>query len=100
MIPTLTRLTPAQLASPFLTFCYVTVRPGSGAAFEASLNSILPAGPHAVLRPVIGVSDYLVLLPASTQVEIGEQSTFLGRIVAERVRTETGKYRPDMSYVP
>jgi hypothetical protein len=67
---------------------------------------------HAVFRPVNGTTEYLVLLTAQKVSELGSQAAVAARLleslrentkaspIVERVRTETGHYRPDLSYIP
>lgn len=108
VVGALTTLTPQQLASPYMTLAFVTVHPGMGAKFEAAISATLRAvnTPHLVMRPVSGASEYIVLISARTladlpsnggQIESAMQSA---SAFVERTRTETWRYRPELSYVP
>lgn len=116
-VPTLTNLTSKQLTSPLLTFSYFEIQPGRAAEFESLLgealeNSQKSSMPHAVLRPANGITEYLLLLPAEKQSNLGAQSEFTSQLlhsiaqnakgtpVTHRFHTETARYRPDLSYIP
>lgn len=116
-VPGLTSLGPRELTSPLLTFCYFAVRPGGGAEFESLLApalQIVKSGESqfALLRPVNGANEYVLLLAARKLSEQGRQAQLLARVLesaardkkgsvlVERFRTETARYRPDMSNVP
>ncbi len=117
LIPGLTDLDPQQLTSPLLTFWYFAVRPGAAAEFESLITSELknPHGtavPHALLRPANGSTEYLLLLPAAKASDTATHAQFVGRLLKASVRdmkgtplvdhyrTETGRYRSDLSYTP
>jgi hypothetical protein len=105
-VSALTNLTPDRLTAPLLTFCYIAVRPGADADFESALRTASAAPSHAVLRPVNGTTDYLILMPADKLSELPAQAAWVSAAahragsLVEHVRTETGRHRPDMSYHP
>src|SRR5262249_10720233 len=116
-VPALTSLGPRELTSPLLTFCYFAVRPGGGAEFESLLAPVLQSvkpgeNRFAVLRPVNGATEYILLLAAAKISEQGRQGQLLARLLesaardkkgntlVERFHTETARYRPDMSNAP
>jgi len=117
MVPVLSKLEAHQLAAPLLTFYYLSLAPGSNSEFERMVAGALhdsgaEAIEHAVFRPVNGTTEYLVLLTALKVSDLGPQAAVAARLleslrekmkassIVERVRTETGHYRPDLSYVP
>jgi predicted component of type VI protein secretion system len=101
------------LTSPLLTIYHFTIAPGAATELESILNTELrSAGRHALLRPVNGATDYVLLLPAAKQADYAAQAEIVRRLL-ESVRrksrsaplitawrTETGRYRPDLSNVP
>jgi hypothetical protein len=106
-----------DLNEPLLTFCYIEVMPGKTAQFETLAAQELRSGAskavgHALLRPVNGTSEYLLLLPTEKLSELGTQAAFIDRLlqsvardpkfptVVAHFRTETARHRPDMSYIP
>ena len=108
IVGALTTLTPQQLTAPYMTLAFVTVHPGLGAKFEAAISATLRAvnTPHLVMRPVSGASEYIVMMGAQHftdlpsnggQIETAMQSA--GAFV-DGTRTETWRYRPELSYVP
>lgn len=116
-VPGLTALGPRELNSPLLTLCYFAVRPGGGAEFESllasSFQSVKPGEVRfALLRPVNGATEYILLLAASKLSEQERQAQLLsrllesaardkkGNVLVERFHTETARYRPDMSNLP
>jgi hypothetical protein len=116
-VPALTNLGPQQLTSPLLTFYYLDVQPGRAAEFESILatefrTTQASSVKRAVLRPANGVTEYLVLLPAGKQSDLGPQAEFVtrllqavardkkGDIVVAHVRTVTAHFRPELSYTP
>jgi hypothetical protein len=116
-VPALSNLTSPHLNSPLLTFCYIEVAPGRAAQFEMRATQELrglaaKAVPHAVLRPVNGSTEYLLLLPAQKLSDLGSQAAFIARLLQSvasdpkypamtaRFRTETARHRADMSYIP
>jgi hypothetical protein len=107
-VPALTTFTPSQLSSPLMTVCLVTVHPGAGAKFEATLAPALrtAVAPHMVLRPVSGASEYMVMLGAQKEADLPGDAELLENLLqpagafVERTRTETLRYRPELSYVP
>ncbi len=116
-VSALSNLTPKHFNSPLLTFCYIEVAPGRAAQFEARAAQELrelaaKVMPHAVLRPVNGTSEYLLLLPAEKLSELGSQAAFITRLLQSvasdpkypamlaRFRTETARHRLEMSYIP
>lgn len=117
MIPALSKLDATELAAPLLTFYYLSVAPGRNSEFEKTVSDALrdsraDAVEHAVFRAVNGTMDYLLLLTAQKISDLGSQSAIAAKLleslrektkaspIVERVRTETGRYRPDLSYVP
>lgn len=111
------RFDATQLTAPLLTFTYIEVAPGRAAQFESLVASRGSAGraettSFALLRPVAGAHEYLLLLPARLQSDLVAHARFtedlLARIakgqagapIVVRVRTETGRYREDLSYMP
>jgi len=116
-VPALTNLGTQQLGSPLLTLCYFDVQPGRAAEFESLLGAELrstrwSATKYALLRPANGVTAYLLLLPAEKQSDFAMQAEFTSRLLQalarnakstpliDRFRTETARYRPDLSYAP
>jgi hypothetical protein len=107
-IPALTTLGPDKLSAPLMMVCYVTVHPGSGAKFETAISAALRAAtaPHLVMRPVSGASDYVIMLSAQKQAELPSNAEVLESFIqaagplVDRTRTETWRYRPELSYVP
>jgi hypothetical protein len=98
-----------RMRAPLMTFAFVAVAPEDGAAFESALASVASPAPHALLRPVNGADEYLLLLPATKQSELPVQAAFLraavrgtstARARVLRVRTETGRYRAELGYQP
>lgn len=102
------------LTSTLLTVHHFGVVPGAASEFESLMGSELRAAGtarHALLRPANGATEYLLLLPAAKQSEYGAQAEVVRRVL-ESVRrksknalivawrTETGRYRPDLSNVP
>jgi len=116
VVPALTDITAERLTAPLPTFCWVTVRPGTEADFEslvaAAVHGSGPTVPHAVLRPVNGITDYLVFLPGDKLSDAPAHAAFLSRLtrlvserstrgqIVERVRTEAARFRADMSLIP
>ena len=116
-VPALTNFSPQNLSSPLLTFCYIELLPGHDAQFESLTAEGLRGAtgtpmPHALLRPVNGTSEYLLLLAGEKVSDLGTQAAFLARLlqsiakdpkrpnIVVHVRTETARHRPDMSYIP
>jgi hypothetical protein len=116
-VPGLTNLSPQHLNAPLLTFCYIEVVPGHATQFEALTTEALrsadiKAVPHAVLRPVNGATEYLLLLPAEKLSAVGTQAALIDRIlqsvagdskypaVVAHFRTEMARHHPEMSYIP
>lgn len=116
-IPELSRFDATHLSAPFLTFTYIEVAPGRAAEFEALVPApdrgaaSRPAS-FALLRPVAGTHEYLLIIPARSQSDLAAHAGFAEQWLAavakqqgstpivERMRTETGRYRADLSYVP
>ncbi len=104
IVPSLTALTPDQMTSPLLTLCYVSAH--DGAAFESTLGAALKrmtaAMPHAVLRPINGVTEYLVIVPGVKASDAPAHAAFLTSVLGTTPcqRTETALHRADMSYLP
>jgi hypothetical protein len=107
-LPALTTLTTGGLSAAYMTLCHVELHPGAGAKFEAALAVPLRSAtmPHMVLRPVSGVSDYLVMLSAAKQSDLPADAAAIATMLestgalVDRVTTETLQYRPELSYVP
>lgn len=113
-VPKLSRFESSQLTAPLLTFTYIQVAPGRAEEFEAILVRVVRESKKvsfAVLRPAVGAREYLLLQPAQMQSELAAHSAFTERLLARaarqqkgaalvsEVRSETGRYRPDLSYV-
>jgi hypothetical protein len=108
-------ITPALLTSRLLTLWRFDLVPGAAAEFELSIGVELRAAgtpSHALLRPVNGATDYLLLMNAAKPSEYGVQAAFVRRLL-EAVRrrskgsplitayhTESAVYRADLSYSP
>lgn len=107
-IPVLTTLKSDGLGAPLMFVCYVTVHPGSGAKFEAAIATPLRAAavPHVVLRPVSGDAQYMVMLSAQKEADLPMTAELIESVMqmagsfVDRTRTETWRYRPELSYVP
>jgi hypothetical protein len=116
-VPALTNLGPQQLSLPLLTFCHCDVLPGRAAEFESLVGDELrstqgSAAKYSLLRPVNGVTEYLLLLAAEKQSDLAMQADFVSHLLralarktkstplVEHFRTETARYRPDLSYTP
>jgi len=107
-VPALTTLTPNQLSAAMMTFCLVTVHPGAGAKFESAIAAALRAAsiPHMVMRPITGASEYLIMLGAQKEADLPASAALIESTMAaggpyvDRTRTETLRYRPELSYVP
>jgi hypothetical protein len=116
-IPALSNLRPEQLGSPMLTFFYLQATPGKEAELEAALGRELARSDaasvmRAVLRPVNGATEYLLLLPYAKASELGSQGEFVSRLLQGLAkeagasslivsyRTETAHYHPELSNVP
>jgi len=93
-------LPPASLASPLLTFVWLTVVPGGGSELEARASG----GRGALFRPVDGSAEYLLLFAAAKTSELPRHALqpWLSRMkpLVTAVRVETGRYRADLSYLP
>jgi hypothetical protein len=107
IISSLTSLAPTGLSAPMMTVCFVTVHPGAGAKFETALATVIRgAAPHLVMRPVSGANEYIMMLPAQNLADLPPNASHIESAMqsagayAERVRTETWRYRPELSYVP
>jgi hypothetical protein len=102
------------LTATLLTVYHFGIVPGGASEFESLIGKELRApevGRHALLRPANGATEYLLLLPAAKQSEYGAQAEVIRRVL-ESVRrkskpslivawrTETGRYRGDLSNVP
>lgn len=114
-VPSLSRFEPSQLTAPLLMFTYIEVAPGRGEEFEAALaaraRDASSTTSFAFLRPAVGSHEYLLLQPAQLQSELAAHAAFVDRVLAsvvrkeggrpivKRLRSETGRYRPDLSYV-
>ena len=116
-VPALTNLSSQQLAAPLLTFGYFDIQPGRAAEFESLMKDAVASvsdhtSRYALLRPVDGVTAYLLLLPAGNQQELGVQSALLQSLlrsvtqhakqesIVTRYRTETASYRSELSNAP
>lgn len=116
-VPSPISLNAAELEAPFLTFVYLEVQPGAGRELEARFGDAFRAAQVArlkctLLRPVNGTADYLLLIPSARTSELAAVSRFLQDLLAAtrqerdaqplvlRYRTETGRYRRDLSYFP
>lgn len=107
-------LSAEDLESPLLTFTYLEIQPGTATQVEARLTEALRAsGPGqpkcAILRPASGTGEYLLLVPSTKTSDLAQVSSFLQRMLATvrgedklpvvlDYRTETARYRPDLSY--
>lgn len=104
----LTTLKADGLNAPLMVVCYATVHPGSGAKFEAAVAAPLRAAtiPHLIMRPVSGGAEYMLMLTAQKQADVPSDAELLESVMqaaggfVDRVRTETWRYRPELSYVP
>jgi hypothetical protein len=106
----------SRITAPFLMFVYIESAPGRGAELEAAIRDDWHAKQRTsdflLLRPVDGTDQHLLLLPAERQAQLPALAEALEQLlarIAERhrnrplvhsVRRETGRYRPDMSYIP
>ncbi|HWR14463.1 MAG TPA: hypothetical protein VN577_06525 [Terriglobales bacterium] len=112
VVPAASNLDEQRLSSRLLTFVYLDIRPGFGGQFEASIASALQgtaAPPHALLRPANGTMQYLLLLAADKNSDLGPTSETVRKLLAsiserdanliQRVGTETASHRPDLSYL-
>ena len=109
-VPALSNLKPDQLGSPQLTFLYLQVPLGKAIEFEAALIRDLQNSPvpRAVLRPVNGATEYLMLLPFAKPSQMGTQAQFVARLTETLAknsllvsyRTEAARYHPELSNVP
>jgi len=100
------------LTSPLLTVYHFAITPGAATELESIVSVELRAvGRHALLRPVNGATEYLLLLPAAKQADYATQAEIVRRLLDSvrrkskgalivAYRTETGRYRPDLSNVP
>jgi len=116
-VPALTNLSSQQLAAPLLTFYYLDVQPSRGAEFESLMKDALSnvhnnAAHYVLLRPANGVTEYLLLLTAEKESDLGTQAAFMGHLlqavarnakqapIVGRFRTETASYRSELSNAP
>jgi hypothetical protein len=108
VIPTLTTLSAAQLSAPYMTLAFITIHPGMETKFEVAVSAALHLArvPIMVMRPITGANEYIMMIPAqdiaafptnAAQIESAMQSV---APFVERTRTETWRYRPELSYVP
>ena len=106
----LTVFRPQDIESyPLLSFFTLRLRPGAESAFEHAAIGVMRGigGPHAILRPVTGATDYLLLLPARNSIDLPENAEIFRRLVAAMpqdavvdTRLELARFRRDMSYWP
>jgi hypothetical protein len=104
---------PRVLTSPLLTFVYIGLAANQASTFEVHASSALRA--HAataiLLKPVRGSTEYLMLLPAADATQAPAHAEAAQQFVkavesaakepiVRHVRTETARYRADMSYRP
>jgi hypothetical protein len=101
------------LTSPLLTVYHIAIAPGAAIELESIAGAELRGvGRHALLRPVNGATEYLLLLPATKQADYVTQAEMVRRLLDSvrrkakgpplilAYRTETARYRPDLSNVP
>jgi predicted component of type VI protein secretion system len=114
------------LTSPLLTVYHFTIPPGAANEIESLMSAELrnlgqealnrwaakSEFRHALLRPVNGATEYLLLLPAAKQADYVTQAEVVRRLLDSvrrkskgaplivAYRTETARYRPDLSNVP
>jgi hypothetical protein len=101
------------LTSPLLTVYHFAIAPGAAIELESLMSAELRGvGRHALLRPVNGATEYMLLLPAAKQADYVTQAEIVRRLLDSvrrkssgtplivAYRTETGRYRPDLSNVP
>jgi hypothetical protein len=108
-------VTPQLLTAPILTLYHFNLVPGATAEFESLMATELRkpgATRHALLRPANGAAEYVLLVPADKPSDFGVQSEFVRRAlenvrqksranpVIAGFRTESARYRADLSYVP
>lgn len=108
-------VTTQLLTSTLLTLYHFDLVPGAHAEFESLISAGLrtqPAIRHALLRPANGATGYILLLSADKPSDFAAQSAFVrnllqgmrqktrGNPVLADYRTETARYRADLSYVP
>jgi hypothetical protein len=102
-------LTQASLTAPLLTLVHLQAGPADGAALEAAVARAGGGVAHALLRPIDGSDEYLLLVPAAHASELGAHAAWLRTLVhaiagehvrLERVRSETARYRSDLSSAP
>jgi hypothetical protein len=93
------------LGAPLLTLVHVVVAPEDAAALEAAVTRAGGGPAHALLRPIDGTDEHLLLIPAARLSELGAQAAWLRGLVraiaAEHVhlvtwRNERLDYRPDL----
>jgi hypothetical protein len=103
----------SALTLPFITFAHIELTPGRAAEFEARAIGALRRGKASavLLRPVRGAAEYLLMLPARDQSQLATHTEVTTALVSEiethaknpivkRIRTESARYRADMSYLP
>jgi len=113
--PALTHLDSDALKAPLLTFYYVGVQPGRASEFESAAATELAKMPAsvrcAIFRPVTGTSEHLLIVASDKASELGQQGATARRLfenisrnvkanVLISLRSETGRFRRDMSNLP
>jgi hypothetical protein len=108
-------VTTQLLTAPLLTLYHFDILPGAHAEFESLMSTGLrtqPAVRHTLLRPANGATEYILLLSADKPSDFAAQSAFVRNLlqgmrqktrsnpVLADYRTETSRYRADLSYVP
>ena len=116
-IPALSNFDRELLSAPLMTFYRFDLLPGAAAEFESAAGAALrshrgTAVQYAMLRPVNGVTSYLLLVPGKQPSDFASQSEFVQRLLGGmrraakgksaivRFSTETAAFRPDLSYMP